>query len=218
MGQGLVFDFDGLILDTESPLYEAWVVTYEHFGVEPISLPEWSLSLGRHDDDPLMLDPYARLEEALGRRVDRAEVHGVRRGLGDQALDIAPLQPGVEALLDEAEALGLAVAIASSSPPEWIQRHLEPRGLLDRFPVLSCAGEGLPGKPHPAVYIEACRAIGADPTRSLALEDSPNGAHAAKAAGMACVIVPTVVSRHLDLDHADLVVTSLEHLVLADWF
>ncbi len=110
--------------------------------------------------------------------------------------------------------LGVPVAIASSSPRDWIERHLTPRGLLNRFATMSCAGGGMAGKPDPAVYLDACRMLGADPTRSLAFEDSPNGVNAAKSAGMTCVAVPTAIGKLLDFTHADVVAESLADLTI----
>ncbi len=70
----VVFDFDGLILDTETPLYDAWRTTFEHHGAEPIPLDEWLSSLGLHDDDPRRLDPFARLQAVVDRDLDSEEV------------------------------------------------------------------------------------------------------------------------------------------------
>lgn len=208
MLRALVFDFDGLMLDTEGPLVESWRVIYERCGVEPISIEEWAGSLGLDDQDPAKLDPLGRLEQLIGRTVPD-ELQEDRRRIRDEIVDAEPLRPGVEALLGQAERLDVPVAIASSSPVSWIERHLAPRGMLDRFAVISCAGHGVRGKPDPATFSLACRALNADAARSVALEDSPNGVRAAKAAGMICIAVPNGVSRDLDVSHADLVVGTL---------
>lgn len=217
MLEAIIFDFDGVILDTETPLFDAWVLTFEHYGAPPIDHGRWVAALGRHEDDPEVLDPVGLLQEALGRPVDRSEVQARRRRFRDQVLDAHPLQPGVEDLLDEAASLGLPVAIASSSPHEWIARHLEPRRMLARFPVVVCAGNGLAGKPDPAVYLEAARQLGVAPSRCLAIEDSPHGAAAATSAGTICVAVPTALSRSLDFGPVDLVVDSVEDIDLRRW-
>lgn len=209
MVRALIFDFDGLILDTETPLFEAWQCTYEHFGLPPITMAEWAHALGRGDDDPELIDPAARIIEAVGGAVTAADVQAQRRRLRDDLLDEQPIQPGVLDLVAEAERHGMPVAIASSSPWEWVGGHLEARGLLDRFPVVVCAGAGLPGKPDPAVYLAACATLGIEPASAVALEDSPHGASAAKRAGMSCVAVPTELGRELDFDHADAVIDTL---------
>lgn len=217
MLRALIFDFDGLILDTETPLFTAWARTFQHHGETPIGLDEWAHSLGRHDDDPQMLDPMQRLQDALSQALDPAEVQLMRRRLRDDLLDAQPIQPGVVELLAEAEARGLDVAIASSSPFDWIEGHLVGHDLLHRFPVVSSAGNGVPGKPHPAVYLGAARELEVDPECCLALEDSPNGVTAAKAAGARCVAVPTPISERLDLNHADQVLDTLVALELDAW-
>ena len=203
-----MFDFDGLMLDTEGPLVESWRVIYERLGVEPISIEEWGRSLGRDATDPAQLDPLGRLERLTGGPVPE-ELQAERRRVRDEMVDAALIQPGVVELLDQAAASGIPVGVASSSPVSWVERHLDPRGLLDRFAVLSCAGNGVRGKPDPATYALACSSLGADPERSVALEDSPNGVRAAKAAGLTCIAVPNGVSRDLDVSHADLVVETL---------
>lgn len=210
----LIFDFDGLIVDTETPLYSSWEQVFQHYGAQPISLDEWVGSLGLHDDDPAVLDPMARLLSVTGARLQPDEVQRMRRAIRDELLAREPVLPGVEQLLDVAAGVGIPVGIASSSPVSWIERHLGPRGLLDRFATVSGAGDGLPGKPDPAVYLAACAALDADPRRSLALEDSPNGVSAAKAAGMTCFAVPNPISQGLDFSAADQVYTSLEQVRL----
>lgn len=116
MLSAVIFDFDGVILDTETPLFTAWARTFEHYGVEPVTLADWADSLGRHDDDPATLSPIRLLADALGWPVDTERVQQVRRRLRDEILDALPVQPGVEQLLDQAAELNIAVAIASSSP------------------------------------------------------------------------------------------------------
>ncbi len=217
MINGLVFDFDGVIIDTETPLYTAWEETFLYYDVEPITIAEWAHSLGRHDEDPRTLDPLARLRDLLDRTVDLDHIQAMRRRLRDQMLNDLPVRPGVAGLLDQADRLDIPVAIASNSPPDWIERHLRARRLTDRFPVVCCAGDGLPGKPHPAVYQRAATELGVPPENCLAIEDSPHGIAAAKFAGMSCVAVPTPLSWELDLSHADRLIDTLEELALPDW-
>lgn len=217
MLDALIFDFDGIILDTETPLFDAWHRTFEHFGVEPIGLDEWCRSLGLADDDPNLLDPVTRLCEQVGHDLDQARIQATRRRLRNDALRSTPLQPGVIELLDAAARRGLPVAIASSAPNAWIDRHLAERHLDDRFSTRSCAGDGVPGKPDPAVYNRAATMLNVDPARCLALEDSPNGVAAAKRAGMRCIAVPTGVSRGLDLSAADQTLTTLLEVDLDEW-
>jgi HAD superfamily hydrolase (TIGR01509 family) len=212
--RALIFDFDG-VLDTETPLWRSWVHVFDHFGATPIDQREWCDSLGRSDTDPLLLDPAERLFEVVGERLDLDHVQTMRRAERDRLLDGLDVTPGVVRLLDEATAADVAVAIASSSPRPWIDRHLGPRGLLDRFPVTSCAGNGAPGKPNPAVYLRACNELGIDGRTAVAIEDSPHGIAAAKAAGLTCIAIRTSFGTDLDLGQADRVVAALDEISLA---
>ena len=205
----LVFDFDGLILDTETPLYEAWSRTFRHYGAQPISTSVWGHHLGRDDRDPRRIDPLTVLQDQLDQPLDVDEVHHLRRRWRDELLDAQAVLPGVEALLDAARSLGAATAIASSSPVDWVEHHLGTRSLLDRFDAVACAGDGLAGKPAPDTYLRACELVGAAPAASVALEDSPNGVRAAKRAGLRCIAVPTPLSAGLDYSMADELVPSL---------
>ncbi|MFP5320933.1 MAG: HAD family hydrolase [Acidimicrobiia bacterium] len=214
MIEALVLDFDGVIVDTEVPLFQAWTHTYETFGALPIGEAEWCASLGRNDRDPLALDPLARLLEHLDGDVTADAIQAVRRAERDRLLAAVGPADGLDRLLEQAERSGVPVAIASSSPQDWLERHLVPLGLHHRFAVLSCAGGDIPGKPDPAVYRIACNHLGVDPSRALAVEDSPHGVAAAKAAGMICIAVPTSLSVRLDLSHADGVVESLADIDL----
>ena len=120
------------------------------------------------------------------------------------------------AWLDEADALGLPLAIASSSPREWVAEHLENLGLLARFAAIACFGDDLAGKPAPDTYLAACAAIGVEPRDAIAIEDSPHGVTAAKAAGLWCIAVPHAITARLDLSHADLRLSSLADVTLRE--
>ncbi len=212
MVDALIFDFDGLLLDTETPLFEAWSMTFEHFGADPIDLATWRTSVGLHDADPRRVDPLGTLLELLRGSVPVETIESHRRALRDSELDEADLRPGALAILDAARDAQIPVAIATSSPLEWVERHLEPRGVMDRFTFVSCAGESVPGKPHPATYLNACRELDVDPAQAVAFEDSPNGVSAAVAAGLHCVAVPNLITAGCDFDLADHVVSSMTEL------
>jgi HAD superfamily hydrolase (TIGR01509 family) len=123
--------------------------------------------------------------------------------------------PGVEQWIADVRRLHLGIAIASSSPIEWVHGHLTRLGVRDRFDHVSCRDVDVPGKPAPDVYLRACEALGVSPADALAVEDSPNGIAAAKAAGLRCVAVPNAITAPLDFSQADLVVASLAEVPLA---
>jgi HAD superfamily hydrolase (TIGR01509 family) len=137
-----------------------------------------------------------------------------RRVRRNELLDAETVLPGVDAWLDEAERAGYGIAIASSSPHEWVHGHLTRLGLVQRFAHISCRGEGVPAKPAPDVYLRACAALRVEPVAALAVEDSPNGIAAAKTAGLRCVAVPNGITRPLDFSQADIVLDSLREASL----
>lgn len=207
--RALIFDFDGTIVDTETPLFRAWGELYARHDVE-LDLALWQATIGS-DQDP---DHWAVLESRVGT-LDPG-LRDWRRQRRDQLIDEAGVRPGVLEWLDAAEALGIPVGIASSSPIDWVERHLDRLGLLERFACFACCNEVIPAKPDPTSYRLACEALHADPRRSIAVEDSPHGVAAAKDAGLFVVAVPHDLTAGLDLSRADLLVESLDEVTLGD--
>ena len=203
MIRALLFDFDGLVLDTEGPSYRAWVEVYEHHGHD-LTLELWADAIGTING----FDPVAHLEE-LGVTVDEA-MQEARRQRDLDLCDLEELRPGVTELLDEADERGAAKAIVSSSSDWWIERHLHRRGLLDRFDEVICAnGDEERAKPRPTLYLEALERLRIEAAEVVAFEDSPNGVTAATTAGIYCVAVPNEITGALDLSFVDRVVASL---------
>jgi HAD superfamily hydrolase (TIGR01509 family) len=209
--EAVVFDFDGLVLDTEVPVYASWCAAFEAHGAQPPTLEEWSAEIGTAGG----LDLDAWLVERATAPVDLDAMHQARRAHRDELLDRERVRAGVESWIDEAEAAGFGVAIASSSPSEWVVEHLERLALRHRFSYVVTAGGALRAKPAPDTYLEACARLGVDPQAALAVEDSPNGIAAAKAAGLTCVTVPNTITEGLDLSAADLRLATLADLTLA---
>jgi HAD superfamily hydrolase (TIGR01509 family) len=204
--RALLFDFDGLLLDTEGPSYRAWVEVYERHGHD-LTLDLWSAAIGTIDG----FDPVRHLAD-LGVTVD-ADAQEARRRRDLDLCDVEELRPGVTELLEAAEASGLAKAIVSSSSDWWIERHLQHRGLLDRFDAVVCAnGDTARAKPRPALYLDALDRLRIAPDDGVAFEDSPNGVAGAKAAGLYTIAVPNEITGLLDLSQADRVVGSLEEI------
>jgi len=210
--QALVFDFDGLILDTELPIYATWCALFEDHGARPPTIDEWAAEIGTVGG----LDLHGMLVERATRSVDLDEVDVWRRSHRDLLLAEQQARPGVEDWLAEAEAAGLGIGIASSSEAEWVLPLLERIGLHTRFSYVVNAGGALRPKPAPDVYVEACARLGVEPAHALAIEDSPHGITAAKAAGLRCVAVPHELTEALDLSAADLRLTSLADCTLAE--
>lgn len=201
----IVFDFDGVILDTESAIHDTWRDIYEDFGAS-FSREEWLTTVGTHGG----FEPYGSLRERA--RAKLPPEPQVRRRVEEELMPrLGRLEPmrGIHAWLEAARRLGLTVAIASSSPVEWIGALLARVGLSEEFSWMSCRSERLAAKPAPDVYLDACRVLGVAPRRALAVEDSVNGLAAARAAGLRCVVVPSPVTTGCDFGGADFVLGSL---------
>jgi len=214
MIRALIFDFDGLILETEVPDYEAWREVFTSYGAElPIAI--WENVIGQQMVDA-GFDPLAFLEAQIGRSLDRQLVGRQHEERYMPRVLAQPVMPGVERLLFDARQRGLKLAVASSSHADWVHGHLTRLELLNKFDVIKTADDVKRTKPDPALYIEALGSLGVGPHEAVVFEDSPNGLTAAKRAGIFAVAVPTEITARLDLNHADLIIRSLADLSLPD--
>ena len=208
--EAIVFDFDGVIIDTETPEYVSWQEVFRSHGVE-LDWAVWSRLVGTRAEDFDMLD---HLEELVGRPVNRRSVEERRRRLDRELIERAPLLPGVLDYIRAARDMGLRLGVASSSSRRWVVGHLERRGLLQYFQVVRAADDVERVKPDPELYLSALESLGAAPEGAVAIEDSPNGIAAAVEAGLFCVAVPNPITRRMDLGRAHLRLDSLARLPL----
>lgn len=208
MIRSLVFDFDGLILDTESALIRAYADVHASHGV-PFEEAVFLRSVGHAD---YSFDPW----HAFEKRADRAALESERqRRNHEQNLRLA-IMPGVVALLDAARAAELRVALASNSNHGHCEGHLKRLNLLDRFSFLACREDVASPKPEPDLYRLVLNQLGLRPQEAIAFEDSHTGSLAAKRAGLWCVAAPNPSTAHHDFAHVDLKVKSLADCALAD--
>jgi HAD superfamily hydrolase (TIGR01509 family) len=203
----VILDFDGLIVDTETPIFDAWRAVFARHGQE-LALAEWRHALGTFRG----FDPCARLAELIGEPVDRESLDQEVRGPYLAACEAQPVLPGVVKVLEEARSFGLGTAVASSATRGWVQGFLGKHGIRHLFDTV-CGREDVPHvKPAPDLFLLAALRLGSAPPTCIVFEDSPNGVLAARAAGMPCVAVPNSVTRSLDLGEPDLVLGSMaEH-------
>ena len=208
--EAVIFDFDGTIFDSETPIYLAYSAALAEMG-HALTIPGWATVVGHAEDES-----HTALCTAVGVDVDRDELEERYARQDRSWRETLPALPGVVALLDELTAAGVPLGIASSSPETWVESHLVRLGLRDRFTVIASRDQvGGRGKPDPASYRYATGALGVDPSRTVAVEDSNPGVTAALAAGLWVVAIPSEITRHTDLSAAHLSVASMEHLDLA---
>lgn len=191
--QGILFDFDGLILDSETPIFLAWKKKFREHGKE-LFLHDWAQILGRSSDE---LGP---IEGFLEEIADPAMKKQILEEVSQEELSLVmkqPPLPGAVELIERAHQAGLKLGIVSSSDQAWVHRHLERLELKDFFDHTSCADEVEKAKPDPALYHLGLEKMGVDSDRVVVLEDSPTGALAAKRAGLYCIAVPNQLTRQL---------------------
>lgn len=215
MLKALIFDFDGLIVDTETPDYQTWQIIYREHGFE---LPddEWGKIVGGWGVSTF--DAAAHLSLLLEGRLDSVSLWDRHRLETSALLLSQPVLPGVVDILQEAKRLGLKLAIASSSPHSWVDTHAKRLGIFDYFDVVVCEDEVGFGrtKPNPDVFLAALKQLQVQKNEAVVFEDSPNGVKAAKSAGIFVVAVPNPVTSLLSIEDANLTLTSLSDLSLAE--
>ena len=211
MIRAVVFDFDGLILDTEEPVYRSWLEVYEAHGQE-LPFERWVQTVGSSTTG---FHPQDHLEERLGRPLPK-EVLDRRIGRRTELVLAKKLLPGVVERIDEAHALGLNVGVASSSSTEWVRGHLARLGILERFDCTRCRDDVANVKPEPDLYLSVLDCLDVRAAEAIAIEDSPNGVAAAKRAGMRCVAIPNSITARLDLSAADVLLASLADVTLPE--
>jgi len=208
MIRALVFDFDGLILDTESPLIDAYGDVHAAHG-KPFERAEFFGAVGHVD---YTFNPWRTFGPGADEAAleEQRHLHNRRRTLAQ------PILPGVTALLDAARDAGLRLGVASNSSHNHVEGHLTRLGLHARFEFFACRGDTPSPKPEPDLYRLVLNRFGLRGGEAIAFEDSPPGVLAAKRAGLHVVAVPNPTTAHHDFPHADLRTASLAELTLAE--
>ena len=209
--RAFLFDFDGLILDTELASRAGWELLYREHGHElPADL--WATLVGTTHAP---WDPRAHLEELVGEPLEWEALNERRYAHELALIEAEELRPGIEEYLAAARRDELKRAIVSSSSRRWVDMHLVRLEQAVGWDAI-CTADGDPtrAKPAPTLYLEALELLGVAAHEAVAFEDSPHGVRAAKAAGVFCVAIPNEVTRDLGLEEAgaDLVLESLADL------
>jgi HAD superfamily hydrolase (TIGR01509 family) len=209
--QALIFDFDGLMLDTETPEVEVWQAIYREHG-HKLPVDEWAKTIGGYGIS--VFDAATHLAQLTG--LDPAPLRTRYRRESDEIIHASPVMPGVVELLNEGRKRGLGLAVASSSSHAWVDSHLSRLGLAEHFNCVVCSEDVAPGrtKPNPDLFLLALDRLEVQKEAAVVFEDSPNGVRAAKSAGIFVVAVPNPLTIRLGVNGADLMVNSLAELSL----
>jgi HAD superfamily hydrolase (TIGR01509 family) len=215
--RAVLFDFDGTLWDSETAVFGVFRDLFGELGFE-LTLETWSSAIGTLDG----FDPYAELERlhAEGPDLEELDVEEVRARTEARIHEVAlgvPLRPGVAAFLRQLDEAGIRRALVSSDRSAWLVTHLEHLGWPDGWSTMVCAdGDPARAKPNPHLYLAALEILDVAAGDAFAVEDSPNGIRAAKAAGLGCLCVPNATTAGLDVSEADLVVPTFEGLAVRD--
>jgi HAD superfamily hydrolase (TIGR01509 family) len=209
--KALIFDFDGLIMDTESPVVDGWKAVYSEYGQE-FPLHTWlHMVVGATAAN---FDPAAHLAALTGLMLDQPALQERVRLYRQQKLAAVTALPGVNDCVEAAGRLGLRLAVASSSPRAWVEGYLHQLNMFDDFEVLICREDVRQVKPDPQLFLRAREALGLEVDETLVFEDSPSGVLAARRAGMRVVAIPNAITAHATIQGASLMLSSLADLPL----
>ncbi len=207
----VLFDFDGVLVDTEWAIYTAWLRTFQAHGHD-LPLDVYTRCIG---SDFATWSPKTHLEELSGLAFDWHDLDTRRQEEILRDLTGEGTMPGVISLLEHLARVGIRRAVVSSSSHHWVDGWLEKLALADHFETVVCRGDAPQIKPAPDLYLEAAKRMGLQPAKCVVIEDSLNGVKSAKAAGMAVWVVPNRVTMGLDFSAADRIFPSLEELAAA---
>lgn len=208
--QLIVFDFDGLIIDTESAILDAWRDAYDHCG-RPFPHDTFQEMIGRADHP---FDPWDDILSNGYQFASREELDTRFNRINEGLIAESPVLPGVIERIFEARARNIPVAVASSSSHSWVDRHLRERDLFAHFDLVRCRDDVAHAKPWPDLYFSVLDHFKVPAERAVAFEDSLNGMTAAKKAGMTCIVIPNGTTRTHDFSAADQVLSTLDEIDL----
>lgn len=210
--RGIIFDFDGLICDTESTELLAWEWLFEKYEV-PFPIQKYQESIGSVFDDQT---PFVVLKDAVGPDFDAEKANKLYRQYHNELIQVEPLMPGVLEYLEYAWETGLSIGLASSSPLSWIEQHLKRLEIIHFFASIKTRDDVKHTKPDPELFLTSLASLNLQSNETISLEDSPNGMIASKAAGLITAAVPNLVTKILTINNADMALNSLLDIPLAD--
>lgn len=214
MLKALIFDFDGLILDTETPEVLVWQSIYKDQGFE-LPLDEWKKTIGGYGISNF--DAAEHLALLSSGRLDPVSSKARYRKETDAIIHASPILPGVVDMIEQAKAAGIKVAIGSSSPHSWVDAHAKRLNIFHYFDFITCQDDVAPGrtKPNPDIYLKSLERLKVQKNEAVVFEDSLNGVEASRRAGIFVVAVPNQLTSQMNV-RGDLTVSSIAELTLQD--
>lgn len=214
MLKALIFDFDGLILDTETPEVFVWESIYREHGFE-LPVHEWEKTIGGYGISTF--DAANHLSLLSQGRLDAVSMRSRYRREADQLIHASPIMPGVLEMIHQAREVGMKIAIGSSSPHSWVDTHAKRLGIFNLFNHIICQDDVPPGrtKPNPDIYLKVLERLRVQASEAVVFEDSLNGVEAARRAGIFVVAVPNPLTAKMGV-RGDMTIASLANLSLRD--
>ncbi|UGB33264.1 HAD family hydrolase [Metabacillus sp. B2-18] len=208
--KAVVFDFDGLIIDTELALYEAFRKILQ-LDTNEFPIADYASYIGT-DSEAL----YDYILEKTNGQMTLEEIIEKSSSLHKENLKSPVARDGVEDYLKEAKNVGLKIGLASSSDRNWVTFFLKELNLLEYFDIIQTRDDVENVKPDPSLYQNVINFFGIEPSDAIAFEDSVNGSKAALAAGLKCVIVPNKVTENLPFENIHLRLDSMKDKAFSD--
>jgi HAD superfamily hydrolase (TIGR01509 family) len=203
--RAVLFDFDGIIVDTEWAIYESWRRLFETHG-HPLPLDIYNRCIG---SDFESWSPKTHLEDLTSRDFDWHDLDESRNTRIRAELEGSDALPGVRESLQSLAAHNIPAAVVSSSSHDWVDGWIARLGLSAAFTTSVCRGDAPRIKPAPDLFLEAARRLDLPPAECLVVEDSVNGIRAATNAGMPTIAIPNRVTEGCDFSEAGHILPSL---------
>ena len=207
--RGIIFDFDGVLVDTEWAIFSSWVELFAREG-QVLTVQDYAPCLGAGYS---RWNPALYLEQLTGKSYDWEQENAARQARIEAELSNSRFMPGAAELLAWCHAQGIGLTVASSSSRRWVGGWLERLDAMRYFPRIFCRTDGYAVKPDPALFLAAQAQLGLPAEECLVVEDSENGIRAAKNAGIPCVAIPNRLTALCDLSGAEAHASSLAELL-----
>ena len=215
--QAIIFDLDGLIIETEAVYYQIWQREFAQEGLA-FDMAGYQNLIGSHH----VMGGYRPHQVLADHRNNGVTARDLLRAVQHEALQTIKneeAKPGVHQVLDQADNRGFLLAVGSSSEKDWVHGHLKRLGIFDRFDTIVTAEDvNKNAKPAPDIFLKVLENLGVAPQNALVLEDSNNGVVASHRAGIRVIAVPNEVTTGQDFSLATAIIPSLEALNLDEYF